>query len=209
MIKKTTLLLAALLPVLAWAQAPVPPTETTDNARLNSIKLYPFAFIKSRFAVSYERALTNRWSVQAGLGVVSNDKSDFYSGRNVFGYSADVQFRKYLQPNQERLEGIYFAPHIGIKTLEFDTEDYYWGPWTGSETITFSSTAVNAGLVMGYQLQILEVVVADVYAGGGYRHTNPNSDFSHDTNIFNRSELREYSSSGVFPTLGLQIGILF
>ena len=63
--KKFALLLLLLLPgMVSRAQDSGTPEE---ELRLNSLKLYPFAFIKSRFAVSYERALGNRWSAQVVL----------------------------------------------------------------------------------------------------------------------------------------------
>ena len=209
MIKKIIFLLIVLLPSFARAQDSG--TETGSEVRQNSIKLYPFAFIKSRFAISYERALQNRWSAQVGLGLASNDYSNFYDGRDLFGFSADLQLRKYLQPNRDRLEGIYVAPHIGFKALEYTTSNYYYiYPNYLPEEITFSSTLLHGGLVMGYQLQILKVVTADVYAGGGYRHTDPNyKPINGFSGPFDASAAREYLNNGIYPIMGLQAGVLF
>ena len=213
---------AALLAASPFAQAQNAPYYSQEPAppapypyKPNAVKLYPFAFVKSRMAVTYERAIGKDWSVQAGAGLTSSDQSFVYNdARNIFGYSAELQVRKYVLPGKAALSGFYVAPHLAYKHIELEQSTYYYNPpYSYPDTSKATSSTYTGGMVMGYQFVILKTIAADVYAGGGYRYANDNQpmrpNYQQPYYYEHGSLPREYSSTGVYPVIGFQLGLVF
>ena len=158
--------------------------------------------------VGYQQQVADKKSLQLFGGVTAADYSDFYFARDVFGFNGEAQFRFYLQNNKSGLSGLYAGPYVFYKEIEMDVEDWTcqnpnWEPCFNK----FNGKSGGGGVFIGYQLVIKNVGIIDLYTGGGIRVSDSNLDGRQGDFLDN--SLNEFRSSGIYPNIGLQVGMGF
>lgn len=201
----------------AYSQTPY---DTTELRRAkNIVKIQPFQFIDNTFFLGYE-AFNNDFtkSFNIGLGFITSN----VQGSEEVGFKYEAQYRIYVNGfkkyvpkrsetpyNRGIYAGIYFS---GVRSEE-TTEFSFFEPI--QQVLEFRDntrtvSAFNPGITIGLQRTIWENLYLDFYIGGGVRFANvtdsdeffPQSDFDID-DVYDR----EYS--GVFPKVGMSIGLGF
>lgn len=186
----------------------------------NAIKLSPFNLGQSEFQASYEYYFAKRKSsiiVSPSVFLRETQES------SMVGYQAMLQYRVYLthvnKDEGHTFLGMYnYGFYAGLYGLYFDyLEDYTRGYWSDAtqeyiiDDFEKSAQSVEGGAILGLQVDITSRILLDFYVGGGIRKSD-----STDTYI-DRVADESYSTMGVFdpaytgvkPTVGFQIGILF
>jgi hypothetical protein len=190
--------------------------ENEGPAVTRTLTIRPTGFIKSNFFVGFEQQIAEKKSLQLFGGVTAADYSNYYSARDVLGFNGEAQFRFYLQNNKKGLSGLYAGPYAFYKTIKMEAED--WdpacttpdpnNPWVIEPCyISYKGSSGGGGVLIGYQLLIKNVGVIDVFTGGGIRISD-STPVSTD-NFNTRHSTREFSSSGIYPNIGIQIGMGF
>ncbi|MDX5348181.1 MAG: DUF3575 domain-containing protein, partial [Hymenobacteraceae bacterium] len=169
----------------------------------------PTSFIKSKFLVGFEQAVSEKKSIVLYGGLTAADYSAYYEAYDVFGFDFQGQFRFYVQPTKKGLSGLYAGPYAFYKKIDFDIytsipnpidpPGWYYAPVTGR--------SAGGGVMLGYQFIIKGTAVIDVFTGGGFRFSESNIDKIRNT--YYVSNIKEYTQSGVYPNLGLQVGMAF
>ncbi len=129
------------------------------------------------------------------------------------GAGVDVLKRKYFTPETHG-EGFYFSYGGGYRFLKITADEYLWkkNPSEGLEWYRMNFTefdikihGLNAKCTAGYQMEIYNNLVADMYVGFGFRYAfvdEPDGNFLK----FNRN-VNDYAYRGMLLVGGLRIGI--
>src|SRR5687767_2809783 len=107
---KRLFVITALIAVVAGAQA-------QEAGRSNAIKLNPLSLIFATGNVSYERAMSEKTSLQLG-GFYSGFST---SGLKYSGWGVTPEFRMYFAGQKQALNGVYVAPFVRYQS--FNLED--------------------------------------------------------------------------------------
>lgn len=176
--KKLLLFMMMLAAVSAYSQ---------DNA----VKLKLMGLGYGNYTVSYERALSEKNSINASFALLSPDGAiknylpNWYyewdgSGSGPFdkngkgitedapwigefysGYGFSVDYRMY---GKQALKGFYYGPYVKYMSLDFRLEDEIRGPYY---TIESNISGFGAGFEIGNQWLIIDRIVLDLYFGLG------------------------------------------
>ena len=195
-------------------------SDTTELERSKSIvKIQPFQFIDNTFFLGYEgfnRDFTKSFNI--GLGFITSNTQAVEE----VGFKYEVQYRIYINGftkyvpkrsespyNRGIYAGIYFAGVRSQETSEFS----YFDPI--QEFVEFRENqrtvnAFNPGITIGIQRSVWENLYLDFYVGGGVRFANiSDSDDLFPESNFDVDDVYDREYSGVFPKIGLSIGLGF
>ncbi len=218
-LQSLSMLASACLLTLSMANA-----QTTNPVKSNTFKFGPTNLFANTILLGYERAITNKASIQVfGSFTLNQPKNGYYE--EIKGYSGEVQVRYYLKPSKN-LNGFFVAPFFKYEDLRFKNLDvnkinnnYYsnvYDPNTGMYInpvkVTMDeaySTYYNGGLVFGYQLIIADVFVLDLYAGGGMKYTQKNYPTAGTENFSAYMRYNQLFQTGIAPKIGFRIGTYF
>jgi hypothetical protein len=196
-----------------------------DNSNpKNFIKINPFEALDGTFPIFFERVLTNKFSVEAGLGLTTTSET-FAELRGIFGNSDynnfvkgntgnlfKLGFRYYSSKSDDIPEGPYFALEYQVKTYKFDALRY---DASGSSTVYSApytpSTVTNGDfrILFGYQALSSGNFSWDYYLGVGWRQHTFNGWYNEDVNSSSKYTLGSSSSARPIFILGVKIGIGF
>ena len=182
----------------------------------NALKLDPLQIIRGEFSVFYERRISNRVSLEVGLGLTRRNwtYSWFFSDvddlrRNIVvhtGPSMRLGLRYYLKDSEE-LEGVYLMPQFGRRVFKKTFRDLDdGGDLTGDEhSDRREYTEVN--FTIGYQqLALSSNFMFDIYFGVGYVWRSGREVERIPDSVQGMYFSTPFSNSGVIPVLGVKLG---
>jgi len=197
--KKTTLFVIALLGF------------ATLNAQDILLKNSPFHFADATFNLSIEKELDGEKSVNYSGGIHLIEDGWNYDDEK--GVTAEIQLRKYVlnfKNSESNLNGVYVAPFAKLSYFrmqdsyrdwyyEYDDAGYFVSETWEETTINASSKSGQAGVVMGVQYIMSDVIVFDFFLGGGIQYS-----------IEAGNRTSNYGSrfyTGVMPKIGFNFGV--
>jgi hypothetical protein len=182
--------------------------EPTFQLPRTIVKLSPFQFAASTLELGIETfnpTYSKSFNLSVGLRSGSNDYND---GK---GVSCELAFRKYAAPmkfrsrgNRQYYQGIYYTLFAKGEYFKGENIDYYY---TNTETYTEKTFAVTPGFAIGFQRTFWQIIFMDVFVGGGVKFSNvdyldtPPADYDPHYDIF------DPGYSGIYPKIGVKIGI--
>jgi len=142
----------------------------------NAIKISPVPLILGNIRLTYERALTDRSSIQLQTGfqiprslpaLITNDFEDFDLGVKLRGFNLALDYRIYRK--RSVLDGGYFAPFVLLNQMK----STYSGTTNGfDEDIGFIYRYYGLGIVFGKQWLFGNNITLDTFGGfGGINNT--------------------------------------
>jgi hypothetical protein len=195
--------------------------KNADNPK-NIIKINPFEALDGAFPIYYERVLSDKFSVEVGVGLTatsaftneisaglfdSKDYDGFYKGKT--GLMFKLGARYYAGRGDYAPEGTYFALEYQAKNFKFDAYPFINGSRTSSgpyQETTVSNTDL-VRLLFGYQTDSSSNFVWDYFLGIGWRkHTVNGWYVDENTSV---PALGEQSSYKPVLLLGIKMGIRF
>lgn len=163
--------------------------RTNDSAsaimRQNIITTFPFSFVGGSILLGYERQYAHKKGIKFLAGVGAADRSRYYSANsdnfsgtrnyvdNMSSFYLELQPRFYVIENKVPMNGLYMAPVLYFKQMNFDLtieDNFNSFPPTGPGTTVLEkqqATAYSVGYVIGYQAIFRSSLTLDFYAGGG------------------------------------------
>lgn len=195
--------------------------DTVDCVK-NVVKMNPLLFFRGEIPIYFERAITPRISLEAGVGVTlrdylalsfnSDDADDYGAGTEIIPQvSFHVGIRYYLVDDLEP-QGLYLQPNFSH--LRY-TKDIRTKSPTGELTDTVlrdDRTYNDIRLYLGYQLLSSNSNwMFDLYGGVGYRDrymikVNERLDFTTDQYTYTVEETKDQT---VAFFLGVKVGMGF
>jgi len=184
------------------------------QAQEKLMKVSPFHFADATFNMSLEKELGGDKSVNLTGGI--HLVEDGWNYDNEKGLTAEIQLRKYVmnfKNSESKLNGVYVAPFGRLSYFKIhDTyRDWYYeydslgnyseSEWTEETTVNASSKSGQAGIVMGVQYIMSDVILFDIFLGGGVQYAVESG---------NRDRTRwsgDRFNTGVIPKIGFNIGV--
>ncbi len=170
------------------------------------IKISPLQFFSQTFELgieAFDHNYSKSLNITAGLRTGSNSYDDG-SGANL-----ELGYRKYAAPmkfrsrnNHQSYQGIYYSLFVRGEYFKGKNQDYNY-PVEHSEKIL----SIAPGFTIGFQKTLWQIIVLDIYVGGGIKFTdiehtnNPNNNYNNYYSIF------DPGYSGIYPKTGVKIGI--
>ena len=178
------------------------------------LKNSPFHFIDGTFKMSIEKEISKNKSIDLSGDI--HLVEDGWNYDNSKGIAAEIQIRKYVisfNNSNYSLNGIYVSPFAKASYFRMSHTDYNWIydydsfgnliDWREDYTVDASSKSVQAGILMGSQYVLNDVIAFDFYLGGGVQYSKEAGNRSQSN--FGGNGLRFYS--GVIPKIGFNIGV--
>ena len=209
--KVNTLFIALLVPCFAFAQQDstltTKPQDTTTNKqeqkssnkekyihKKNNIKVNLSGFAFNNYNITYERALSNHFSISLGYNYIPNgtfpfldqlknninDANTAIGNVTLGGYAITPEVRWYAGKG---LRGFYVAPYVRMSSFDVVFPGSYTitynapitnTPTTQTFNVTFSGTmkATSAGMMFGIQERLGSSMTLDIWLiGGSYSGT--------------------------------------
>lgn len=183
------------------------------------VKIAPFQFIDNTFFLMYEgfnADYTN--SINIGLGFKTS--SGFNSEETGFKY--ELQYRFYVdgfkgysgsKNGNAYRRGIYASIFFsGLYTRVNSTFSSFdpVGNFSRIDDNTQTINAFNPGVTLGLQRSFWDILYIDFYVGGGVRLADvSNSNDMFPTNRSDFTNIYDVDYQGVFPKIGVNLGIGF
>lgn len=199
----------------------------------SAIMLNPVSLFEGTFHLSYERLLTENFSVSisalatyateegiaqyffanqsfAYLDKTSNSY-EIYQGESIAGTGVVLQGKNYLMSNYKTRNkaplGLYAAPQLMYRRVWITGEameyDIDEDEWV-EKVIKQQLNICSAGVVIGTKIPVMKVLVVDIFVGGNIRL----SKYDDESGLTKYKKWYNIDYSGVFPTAGIGIGIL-
>jgi hypothetical protein len=189
----------------------------------NIFKINPLEAIDGAFPVFYERVLSPKFSVEAGLGVTttsstfgalrtllseSNEYEGLYKGKTGMMFKLGVRY--YASKDDDAPDGTYFALESQIKQYKFDA--YQYESIGGGRLVTgpYNPTTINntdiIRILFGYQSENTSNFTWDTYIGLSWRKHTFNGWYQDEGT---RPVLGSISTYRPVFLCGVKIGICF
>ena len=178
------------------------------------LKNSPFHFIDGTFKMSIEKEISKNKSIDLSGDI--HLVEDGWNYDNSKGIAVEIQIRKYVisfNNSNYSLNGIYVSPFARASYFRMSHTDYNWFydydslgnliDWREDYTVDASSKSVQAGILMGSQYVLNDVIAFDFYIGGGVQYSKEAGNRSQSN--FGGNGLRFYT--GVIPKIGFNIGV--
>ena len=197
----------------------------------STIMIDPVRLFEGTFQLSYERLLTDRFSVSlSGLATYATEKGltnyflsnqEFsyfstasnsykeYHGESIAGGGIILQCRDYLLadfPSRRKPPlGLYAAPQLLYRRILItgETREFIDDEWVDKE-IKQRLNIFSAGTLIGVRIPVMKVLFIDLFVGGSIRL----SKYDKEAGFTKYKQWNNIDFSGVFPTAGIGIGIL-
>lgn len=167
-------------------------SNTYSQEKQNGVKLNPLALIIGAINVQYERAVSEKNSVQLGLFIINLNIGD----TKLSGFGLTPEYRFYLA--KEALDGFYAAPLINFNTLSLSYDD-------GVDSGEASLTTFGGGAKIGWNwlLGDADNFIIDLGLGANYSGTSLNVKSGTEGNF-------DFGAfDGIRPILNFSIGYAF
>lgn len=196
-----------------------------------SVKVNFLKLMESALEISYEKSISNRWSLEVSPmftyatrngfsgAYLKNQDFEVYnastgryqqlSGEMLSGFGITVLAKQYLladiNQNLRAPIGLYAAPQLMYRKIFITgkTGEYVNDEYVEKE-VKQKLDVFSGGVLLGYKFTILKVLSLDIYAGGLMRL----SQYENEDKFTKYKHWRNVDYSGVLPTIGIQIGIL-
>ena len=181
------------------------------------IKVSPFHFVDGTFNMSLEKSCDADYTVNLSGGI--HLVEDGWNYDNEKGLTAEIQIRKYVlnfDNSDLKFNGVYVAPYAKLSYfhLEDTYTDWYYeyddlGNFVSENRTEISQEASSksgqAGVVMGVQYIMSDVILFDFFLGGGLQ-------YAVTALSINGDDIRNYGSgsrfyTGVMPKIGFNFGV--
>ena len=199
----------------------------------SAIMLNPVSLFEGTFHLSYERLLTDKFSVSISalatyateqgmaqyffknqrfeyLNAVS-DSYEIYQGESIAGTGVVLQGKNYLMANYKTRNkaplGLYAAPQLMYRRVWITGEAMEYNvdedEWV-EKVIKQQLNICSAGVILGTKIPVMKVLLVDIFVGGNIRL----SKYDDESGLTKYKKWYNIDYSGVFPTAGIGIGIL-
>ena len=170
-----------------------------QNISSQVLKMDPVAPFLSTYSMKFERAVSDRFTVQLGGSYTYQSATVFSSIDGILkGYSAISEIRMYLQKfKQDVPTGIY----LGIYGKK---EAYAFVINLGEKSADLLDVeALSSGLELGWQFKLFDSLplVVDLYLGGGYMISEFSGKFAPE------GKLIYFNQNGISPRFGVSLGL--
>jgi hypothetical protein len=199
----------------------------------SSIMLNPVSLFEGTFHLSYERLLTDKFSVSiSALATYAteqgmsqyffknqrfeyfnalSDSYEIYKGESIAGTGIVLQGKNYLMANYKTKNkaplGLYAAPQLMYRRIWITGETMEYNvdedKWVEKE-IKQQLNICSAGVIIGTKIPVMKVLIVDIFVGGNIRL----SKYDEESGLTKYKKWYNIDYSGVFPTAGIGIGIL-
>tara|TARA_B000000532_G_C18877345_1_gene411358 strand:- start:4031 stop:4576 length:546 start_codon:yes stop_codon:yes gene_type:complete len=178
------------------------------------LKNSPFHFVDATFKMSVEKELSDNKSVN--LSGAIHLVEDGWNDDLARGIACELQIRKYVmgfKSSESSLSGVYIAPFGNLSYYRMSETYYNWYyeydefgnyiNWREETKVDASSKIIQAGILMGTQYIFSNVILLDLYLGGGIQYSIEKG----NRNPVNHggSGFRFYT--GVIPKIGFNVGV--
>ncbi len=184
--------------------------EPTFKLPKTLLKFTPLQLFLQTFELgteTFNSTYSKSFNVSAGVrtGSESYDKG--------LGANLELGYRKYPAPmkfrsrnGRDSYQGIYYSLFVRGEYFKGDYSDYYYG---GSQPTDYSEKvfSVAPGFTIGFQKTLWQIIVLDVYIGGGVKFSDVQSTSSPDYNPY--YSIFDPGYTGIYPKTGVKIGIGF
>lgn len=177
------------------------------------MKVSPFHFADATFNMSLEKEIGGDKSVNLTGGI--HLVEDGWNYDNEKGLTAEIQLRKYVmnfKKSESKLNGVYVAPYGRLSYFRMNDTYYDWYyeyddlgnyiDWREETSVIASSKSGQAGVVMGVQYIISDVVLVDFFLGGGLQYS---IEAGNRDDRYYGDNFRFYT--GVLPKIGFNFGV--
>ena len=219
----------AVTPVLAIQEQEIEYYKDYKSA----IMLNPVSLFEGTFHLSYERLLTDKFSVSISalatyateqgmaqyffknqsfmyLDRISNSYEQ-YQGESIAGTGVVLQGKNYLMVNYKTRNkaplGLYAAPQLMYRRIWITGEAMEYiiedDEWV-EKIIKQQLNICSAGVILGTKIPVMKVLLVDIFVGGNIRL----SKYDDESGLTKYKKWYNIDYSGVFPTAGISIGIL-
>ena len=199
----------------------------------SAIMLNPVSLFEGTFHLSYERLLTDKFSVSISalatyateqgmaqyffknqsfmyLDRISNSYEQ-YQGESIAGTGVVLQGKNYLMVNYKTRNkaplGLYAAPQLMYRRIWITGEAMEFiiedDEWV-EKIIKQQLNICSAGVILGTKIPVMKVLLVDIFVGGNIRL----SKYDDESGLTKYKKWYNIDYSGVFPTAGISIGIL-
>lgn len=199
----------------------------------SAIMLNPVSLFEGTFHLSYERLLTDKFSVSISalatyateqgmaqyffknqsfmyLDRISNSYEQ-YQGESIAGTGVVLQGKNYLMVNYKTRNkaplGLYAAPQLMYRRIWITGEAMEYNidedEWV-EKVIKQQLNICSAGVILGTKIPVMKVLLVDIFVGGNIRL----SKYDDESGLTKYKKWYNIDYSGVFPTAGISIGIL-
>ena len=199
----------------------------------SAIMLNPVSLFEGTFHLSYERLLTDKFSVSISalatyateqgmsqyffknqrfeyLSAIS-DSYEQYQGEAIAGTGIVLQGKNYLMANYKTRNkaplGLYAAPQLMYRRIWITGEAMEYNivedEWV-EKVIKQQLNICSAGVILGTKIPVMKVLLVDIFVGGNIRL----SKYDDESGLTKYKKWYNIDYSGVFPTAGISIGIL-
>lgn len=154
---------------------------------------------------NFNSTYSRSFNLSAGLRTGSNDYEKGLGG------GLELAYRKYASPmkfrsrnSRESYQGIYYS--LFAKGEYFKGEDPYYS--SASDNYSEKISSVRVGFTIGFRKTLWQIIILDIYAGGGYRYSDVQT-----TGYYNQSsygpqyDIFDPGYSGIYPKTDVKIGI--
>jgi len=199
----------------------------------SAIMINPVSLFEGTFHLSYERLLTDKFSVSISalatyateqgmsqyffknqrfeyLSAIS-DSYEQYQGESIAGTGVVLQGKNYLMANYKTRNkaplGLYAAPQLMYRRIWITGEAMEYiiedDEWV-EKIIKQQLNICSAGVILGTKIPVMKVLLVDIFVGGNIRL----SKYDDESGPTKYKKWYNIDYSGVFPTAGIGIGIL-
>ncbi|MBL7856876.1 MAG: hypothetical protein JNM57_04240 [Cyclobacteriaceae bacterium] len=172
------------------------------------IKLSPLQFALNTLELGIETfnpTYSKSFNLSAGLrsGSIAYDEGA--------GGSLEISFRKYAAPmkfrqrgNRMSYQGIYYSFFLRGEYFKGENTDYYYG--SDPSKYTEKTLSLTPGFTIGYQKTLWQILLLDVYVGGGVKFTD--IEYPDGQPVYEPYyDVFDPGYSGIYPKIGAKIGI--
>ncbi len=198
-----------------------------------AVTLNPVRVFEGTLEISCERKLNDRNSIEiTGMATYANSQGesklylknqsleyynpglksyDPYESENFSGFGTMLQWKNYLlpavNPKYTVFKGLYAAPMAMYRRVWITGMDLQYFPlediWKDVEIVQ-KLNILAAGVVIGWQFPVAEVLILDIFIGGVIRLCH----YDTQSGLTKYEKWQNIDYSGVLPRAGIKFGIL-
>lgn len=132
----------------------------------------PLPLFIGTFQGGLEKTIMPQKTLRASIGVnYVEDPVLYYDERNTTlskGFKLELQYRNYIMGENKGNEGFYVGAYGYMKTLQRQIEtQIYNGSIYADTQFTVSGKAASLGVLMGYNVFLVDKLTVDMYLGAG------------------------------------------
>ncbi len=187
----TTFTKAALVVLLGFAGH----WEACQAQVKNAVKLNVLSIGVSTLSGFYERAVGSHWSLQLGV-LYTPQVGTRLQPVTIGGFGITPEVRFYTQRKKQALEGLYIGSFLRYRHNPLTYRDSFRDP----ERLSFQKNTIGAGLLVGYQLLVLDKHLSLDFFGGP--HLN-----RHFVQAEDNSQSYNYRNMFYVDPVGFRVGV--